>query len=253
MTSEHRHHATRWAFGVALLASGVASAAPLDLTVLQSAPQDGGGTSYSVPLQLLLLMSALTILPSLLLMATSFTRIIIVLSILRQALGTAQTPPNQVLIGVALVASMLVMQPTYEKLQQEAIAPFMAGQMAGDLALNRGLQVVKTFMLANTKEADVIAFADLVGAKNYARVADIPMSIAAPAFVVSEMRTGFEMGFMLFIPFLVIDLVIASILMSLGMMMVSPMLVSLPFKLLLFVSVDGWAMTIGSLVQSYGK
>ena len=179
MRLEHRRRAARCALAVALLASGVAGAGPLDLTVLQSAPQSGGGTSYSVPLQLLLLMSALTILPSLLLMATSFTRIIIVLSILRQALGTAQTPPNQVLIGVALVASMLVMQPTYEKLQQEAIAPFIAGQMAGDLALSRGLQVVKTFMLANTKEADVIAFADLVGAKNYARVADIPMSIAS--------------------------------------------------------------------------
>ena len=151
MTPEHRRCAVRAAFAVALLASAVASAAPPDLTVLQSAPQDGGGTRYAVPLQLLWLLSALTILPSLLLMATSFTRIIIVLSILRQALGTAQTPPNQVLIGVALVASMLVMQPTYEKLQQEAIAPFMAGQMAGDLALNQGLQVVKTFMLANTK------------------------------------------------------------------------------------------------------
>ena len=247
---------TKWraGFGLAFALIGVgAVAAPLDLTVLQSAPQSGGGVSYSVPLQLLLLMSALTILPSLLLMATSFTRIIIVLSILRQALGTAQTPPNQVMIGIALVATILVMQPTYEKLNQQAIAPYLAGEMAGDVAIEQGLTVVKRFMLANTKEADLIAFADLVGGKTFKRIDDVPITIAAPAFVASEMRTGFEMGFMLFIPFLVIDLVIASILMSLGMMMVSPMLVSLPFKLLLFVSVDGWAMTIGSLVQSYGK
>jgi flagellar biosynthetic protein FliP len=234
-----------------LLASTLAWADPTDLSLVQANPQADGGTAYSVSLQLLLVMTALTLLPSLLLAATSFTRVIIVLSILRQALGTAQTPPNQVLIGIALIVTALVMRPTFDEINATALTPFRGGQIGGEAAFELGTEVLKKFMLRNTRNAELLAFADLTNSGQFNSLDEVPLTVAAPAFVISELRAGFEIGFMLFVPFLIIDLVVASILMSLGMMMVSPMMVSLPFKLLLFVSVDGWALTIGSLVQSY--
>lgn len=234
-----------------LLVSTLAWAAPGDLSLMQSSPQADGGTAYSVSLRLLLVMGALTLLPSLLLAATSFTRVIIVLSILRQALGTAQTPPNQVLIGIALIVTVLVMRPTFDEINAAALAPFNSGDIGGETAIERGADVLKKFMLRNTRNAELLAFSDLTHSGQFTSLDEVPLTVAAPAFVVSELRAGFEIGFMLFVPFLIIDLVVASILMSLGMMMVSPMMVSLPFKLLLFVSVDGWTLTIGSLVQSY--
>lgn len=234
-----------------LLASTLAWADPTDLSLVQANPQADGGTAYSVSLRLLLVMTALTLLPSLLLAATSFTRVIIVLSILRQALGTAQTPPNQVLIGIALIVTALVMRPTFDEINVTALTPFRSGQIGGEAAFGLGTEVLKKFMLRNTRNAELLAFADLTNSGQFTSLDEVPLTVAAPAFVISELRAGFEIGFMLFVPFLIIDLVVASILMSLGMMMVSPMMVSLPFKLLLFVSVDGWALTIGSLVQSY--
>ncbi|MEK9639627.1 MAG: flagellar type III secretion system pore protein FliP [Alphaproteobacteria bacterium] len=213
---------------------------------------DGGsGTTYSLSLQILALMTALTILPSLVLGMTSFTRVIIVLSILRQAMGTQQTPPNQVLIAIALFLTFFIMAPTFETLYDDAITPYLEGQMAADTAIVDGTNVMKRFLVQNTRITDLNMFSDMVGISNYETPEDVPLSVLLPAFITSELKTAFQIGFLLFLPFLVIDMVIASILMSLGMMMLSPMLVAMPFKLLLFVLVDGWAMTVGSLVATY--
>ncbi len=209
------------------------------------------GTTYSLSLQILALMTALTILPSLVLGMTSFTRVIIVLSILRQAMGTQQTPPNQVLIAIALFLTFFIMAPTFETLYDDAITPYLEGQMAADTAIADGTNVMKRFLVQNTRITDLNMFSDMVGISNYETPEDVPLSVLLPAFITSELKTAFQIGFLLFLPFLVIDMVIASILMSLGMMMLSPMLVAMPFKLLLFVLVDGWAMTVGSLVATY--
>ncbi|MCD1625106.1 MAG: flagellar type III secretion system pore protein FliP [Paracoccaceae bacterium] len=211
-----------------------------------------GAASWSLSLQVLALMTALTVLPSILLGMTAFTRIIIVLSILRQALGTQQTPPNQVLIALAMFLTFFVMQPVLEKAYAEALAPVLDGQMTQEDGLARGGEIMKAFMIENTRQNDLAMFADLAGNEPYAETDDVPFRVLLPAFMTSELKTAFQIGFLLFLPFLVIDIVIASILMALGMMMVSPVLVALPFKLLLFVLVDGWALTVGSLAAGYG-
>jgi flagellar biosynthetic protein FliP len=210
----------------------------------------GGGMALS--LQLLLLMGLLTILPALMLMMTSFTRILVVLSILRQALGLQQSPPNQVLIGLSLFLSLFVMAPTLDRVNVEAIAPYAAGTINAEQAIAAGGQAFHGFMVRQTREKDLGMFADMAKAGKFARAEDVPFSILLPAFVTSELKTAFQIGFMLFLPFLVIDLVVSSVLMSLGMMMMSPTIVSLPFKLLLFVLVDGWALLMGSLAASFG-
>lgn len=222
------------------------------LPVLNVMNGDGeAGTTYSLSLQILALMTALTVLPSLVLGMTSFTRVIIVLSILRQAMGTQQTPPNQVLIAIALFLTFFIMAPTFETLYDDAISPYLDGEMTADVALSDGTNVMKRFLVQNTRITDLNMFSDMVGISNYDSPEAVPLSVLLPAFITSELKTAFQIGFLLFLPFLVIDMVIASILMSLGMMMLSPMLVAMPFKLLLFVLVDGWAMTVGSLVATY--
>ena len=210
-----------------------------------------GSTSYSLSLQILALMTALTVLPSLVLGMTSFTRIIIVLSILRQAMGTQQTPPNQVLVAIALFLTIFIMAPTFTEMNTAVISPYLDGLMPADTALVHGSNVMKDFLVNNTRVNDLVMFTEMAGDEPYASPEDVPLTVLLPAFITSELKTAFQIGFLLFLPFLVIDMVIASILMSLGMMMLSPMLVSLPFKLLLFVLVDGWAMTVGSLVATY--
>jgi len=212
---------------------------------------NGNTTEYSFPLQILLLMTALTVLPSLVLGMTSFTRIIIVMSILRQALGTQQTPPNQVLIAISLFLTFFIMAPTFNKVYDNAALPYMDKTMPADIALETASAEMKIFMVKNTRKSDLIMFTELAGLEKFDQVSDIPFRIALPAFMTSELKTAFQIGFLLFLPFLVIDMVISSILMSLGMMMLSPMLVALPFKLLLFVLVDGWSMTVGSLVSTF--
>lgn len=212
----------------------------------------GPGAGLSLSLQLLLIMGLLTILPGLILMMTSFTRILVVLSILRQALGLQQSPPNQVLIGLALFLSLFVMAPTLERVNANAIAPYSAGTINAEQAIAVGGREFHAFMIRQTRERDLAMFADMANAGKFARPADVPFSILLPAFVTSELKTAFQIGFMLFLPFLVIDLVVSSVLMSLGMMMMSPTIVSLPFKLLLFVLVDGWALLMGSLAASFG-
>lgn len=221
------------------------------LTALNSSVNADGEMTYSLSLQILALMTALTLLPSIVLGMSSFTRIIIVLSILRQALGTQQTPPNQVLIAVALFLSLFIMQPTLANIYDTALSPFLSESISADAAIVRASAIIKDFMVANTRSDTLIMFSDMAGADPYESNADIPFSTLMPAFITSELKTAFQIGFLIFLPFLVIDMVIASILMSLGMMMLSPMLVSLPFKLLLFVLVDGWAMTVGSLAATF--
>jgi flagellar biosynthetic protein FliP len=211
----------------------------------------GGGQTYTLTIQLLALMTAITLLPAALLMMTSFTRIIIVLSILRQALGAGQSPPNQVLIGLALFLTLFVMAPVVDRIRTDAVAPYMAGSIETGEALERGVEPLKTFMLEQTREGDIAAFVRMSGGKGYATPAEVPLTILAPAFVTSELKTAFQIGFLLFIPFVIIDLVVASVLMSMGMMMLSPALISLPFKLMLFVLVDGWTLVMGSLASSF--
>ncbi len=212
----------------------------------------GGNTEYSLPLQILILMGALTILPSLILGMTSFTRIIIVMSILRQALGTQQTPPNQVLIAISLFLTFFIMSPTFTKIYNESATPYMNNQVTAEEAVNNASKSIKEFMVKNTRKTDLIMFSELAGiTTKFENSNDIPFRIALPAFMTSELKTAFQIGFLIFLPFLVIDMVISSILMSLGMMMLSPMLIALPFKLLLFVLVDGWSMTVGSLVSTF--
>lgn len=210
-----------------------------------------GGQPLSLSLQLLLVMGLLTILPTLLLMMTSFTRIVIVLSILRQGLGLQQSPPNPVLIGISLFLSLFIMAPTLEKVNAQAIAPYSAGTINAEVAIERAGQPFHAFMMRQTRQNDLEMFAKIANAPKFRSRADVPFSILLPAFVTSELKTAFTIGFMLFLPFLVIDLVVSSVLMSLGMMMMSPMIVSLPFKLLLFVLVDGWALLMGSLASSF--
>lgn len=212
----------------------------------------GDGRPLSLSLQILLLMGLLTVLPSLILMMTSFTRIIIVLSILRQALGLQQTPPNQVLVGLSLFLSLFIMQPVFSTINAEAIEPYGRDEVTFEQAIGVSAKAFHGFMMTQTRKTDLALFADIAKAGKFENPADVPFSILLPAFVTSELKTAFQIGFMIFLPFLIIDLIVASALMSLGMMMLSPTIISMPFKLLLFVLVDGWALTMGSLAASFG-
>jgi flagellar biosynthesis protein FliP len=212
----------------------------------------GDGRPLSLSLQILLLMGLLTVLPSLVLMMTSFTRIIIVLSILRQALGLQQTPPNQVLVGLSLFLSLFIMQPVFSTINAEAIEPYGRDEVTFEQAIGVSAKAFHGFMMKQTRQSDLALFADIAKAPRFESTSDVPFSILLPAFVTSELKTAFQIGFMIFLPFLIIDLIVASALMSLGMMMLSPTIISMPFKLLLFVLVDGWALTMGSLAASFG-
>lgn len=237
--------------GSVLLAQGALAQDPLSMTAVRIGQDETGATTYSLSLQILALMTALTVLPSIVLGMTSFTRIIIVLSILRQALGTQQTPPNQVLIAIAMFLTFAIMTPVLTEINDTALSPYLAEEISADQALEQGSTLIKDFMLANTHEDALLMFSDMTDTGGYTEVSEIPLSVILPAFITSELKTAFQIGFLIFLPFLVIDMAIASILMSLGMMMLSPMLISLPFKLLLFVLVDGWTMTIGSLAATF--
>lgn len=219
--------------------------------VLQTTPNDAGGEDYSVSVQILLLMTSLTFLPALILSMTAFTRILIVFSILRQAVGLQQTPSNQILIGLTLFVTFFVMTPVIEKVNQQALQPYLQEEVTSGVALQRALEPFKDFMMAQTREDDILLFSNVSGHKGPIDKAELPLSIIMPAFVTSELKTAFQIGFILFIPFLIIDLVVASVLMAMGMMMLSPLIVSLPFKIMLFVFVDGWALIIGSLATSF--
>jgi flagellar biosynthetic protein FliP len=229
----------------------VAAAQPSPLSVTAT-PAGAGGTTYSVPVQTLLLFSALSFLPAVLLLMTSFTRIIIVLSLLRQALGLQTTPPNQVLVGMSLFLTLFVMGPTLEHVYQDAYKPYSEQKVSAEEAFERAATPLRTFMLRQTRESDLAQFARMARVETSAAAKDVPMRVLIPAFVTSELKTAFQAGFMVFVPFLIIDLIVASVLMSMGMMMLSPVLISLPFKLMLFVLADGWSLLAGSLVASFG-
>jgi len=209
------------------------------------------GQQYSLTLQLLALMTTLTLLPSMLLMMTSFVRIIIVLSILRQALGTGQTPPNMVLVGLALFLTLFIMSPVFDDVYQNAIGPYMNGNLPFEKALAKAEVPVRDFMIHQTREDDITMFMQIAQKKEIASAADVPFTTLMPAFLTSELKSAFTIGFMIYIPFVVIDLIVASVLMSMGMMMLSPMIISMPFKLMLFVLVDGWTLLMGSLASSF--
>jgi flagellar biosynthetic protein FliP len=210
-----------------------------------------GVQTYSVTLQILLLMTALTVLPALLLSMTSFTRIVVVLAILRQAIGTPSTPPNQVLIGLALFLTLFVMSPVIGSAWNDGVAPYLDGKLAAKPAMERTIAPLKTFMLKQTRESDLQVFAGIAGQGELAGPESVPLTVLIPTFITSELKSAFQIGFAIFLPFLIIDLVVASILMSMGMMMLSPMLVSLPFKIMLFVLVDGWTLVVGMLAASF--
>jgi flagellar biosynthetic protein FliP len=228
-------------------AQGAAAANGLPLIVAQGA----GGTSYSVPVQTLLFFTALSFLPAVLLLMTSFTRIVIVLSLLRQAMGTPAAPPNQVVVGLSLFLTFFVMSPTLDRVYTQAYEPFSKNQIGFAEALARGEPPLREFMLKQTRQGDVQLFAKLAKLPADTKGADVPLRVLVPAFVTSELKSAFQIGFLIFIPFLVIDMIVASVLMSLGMMMLSPVLVALPFKLMLFVLADGWNLLLGSLAASF--
>jgi flagellar biosynthetic protein FliP len=242
-------------------ASRLLAAAPLLLPALAaaqvmpsvtSAPAPGGGTQWSLSIQTLLLLTSLTFLPAMLLMMTSFTRIIIVLSLLRHALGTQTSPPNQVLIGLALFLTFFVMAPVGDKIYTDAYLPLSENRITFTQALDRGAVPLRAFMLKQVRDGDLALFTKVANQPQPNTADDVPMRVLIPAFVTSELKTAFQIGFIIFIPFLIIDMVVASVLMSMGMMMMSPVMVSLPFKIMLFVLVDGWNLVVSSLVASFG-
>jgi len=225
--------------------------AQAEIPLVTMAPQEDGSSNYSLSLQIFLLMTALTLLPAAMLAMTSFTRIVVVLAILRQALGTAQTPSNQIILGLALFLSFFIMGPVLEQAYRTGLEPYMAEEITFTEALDNAQIPFRDFMLGQTRETDLIMFAELGGYDGFTSDDDIPLKVLLPSFVTSELKTAFQIGFLIFIPFLVIDLVVASVLMSMGMMMLSPMLISLPFKLMLFVLIDGWTLIVGTLASSF--
>jgi len=221
------------------------------IPLVNAAPSAGGGQDYTLSLQTLILLTSLTFLPAALLMMTGFTRIIIVLSLLRQALGTQSAPPNQVMVGLALFLTFFVMSPVIDKIYVDAYQPLSENKITMQEAMEKGVAPLREFMLKQTREGDLALFVKMAQVEKIETPEQVPLKVLVPAFITSELKTAFQIGFAIFIPFLVIDMVVASVLMSMGMMMVSPAIVALPFKLMLFVLVDGWQLLLGSLVQSF--
>lgn len=236
-----------------LLAAPLALAAdPLSIPAITLSNTVDGQQEYSVSLQILLIMTALSFIPAFVILMTSFTRIIIVFSILRQALGLQQTPSNQILTGMALFLTMFIMAPVFDRVNKDALQPYLNEQMVAQEAIAKAQVPLKDFMLAQTRQSDLDLFMRLSKRTDIASPDQAPLTILVPAFVTSELKTAFQIGFMIFIPFLIIDLVVASVLMAMGMMMLSPLIISLPFKIMLFVLVDGWALIMGTLAGSFG-
>ena len=242
-----------WLAAFALLLSPLAAWAQVagGLPALTSTPGAGGGQTYTLSIQTLITITALTFIPAALLMMTCFTRIIIVLGLLRHALGTQTSPPNQVLVGLSLFLTIFVMSPVLDKIYADAYLPLSESRISFLEAVDRGAVPLRSFMLKQTREADIGLFARLANTPKLESANDVPMRVLIPAFVTSELKTAFQIGFIIFIPFLIIDMVVASVLMSMGMMMMSPVQISLPFKLMLFVLVDGWHLLLGSRVMSF--
>jgi len=243
----------KFLFAILLLAIGPEAFAQQGISAVTVTTNPNGSQEYSMTLQALFIMTALSLIPAFVMMMTSFTRIIVVLSILRQAIGLQQSPSNQILIGVSLFLSMFIMAPVFEEVNERALQPYLEEEMTSIEAFDQAKEPMREFMLSQTRVKDLETFVQIAGQEGlYADPTEVPMTILIPAFVTSELKTAFQIGFILFIPFLIIDLVVASILMAMGMMMLSPMIVSLPFKLMLFVLVDGWNLIFGTLATSFG-
>lgn len=241
------------AVGLLVGATGVFAADnPLAISAIKLTTDAAGQQEYSVNLQILLIMTALGFIPAFVMLMTCFTRIIIVFSILRQALGLQQTPSNQILVGLTIFLTLFIMAPVFERINDDALQPYLKEQISVEQALNAAEQPIRNFMLAQTRESDLELFVRLSKRTDILSAEETPLVILIPAFVTSELKTAFQIGFMIFIPFLIIDLVVASILMAMGMMMLSPLIISLPFKIMLFVLIDGWALIIGTLASSFG-
>ena len=241
----------RFLLFVGLLSVPMLALAEPGLKAVTTSSNPDGSQTYSVTIRILLLMTALTFLPSAVMMMTSFARIVIVLSILRQALGTPQTPSTQIIIGLGLFLTFFVMSPVLESAYNNALKPYLDEKISGEVALKRAQAPFRKFMLSQTRHSDLELFTGLAGKKKAVSPEKVSFTTLIPAFITSELKTAFQIGFLIFIPFVVIDLVVASVLMSMGMMMLSPMLISLPFKLMLFVLVDGWAMIVRTLAASF--
>jgi len=224
----------------------------LALSALKLTTNADGSQEYSVTLQILIFMTALGFIPAAVIMMTSFTRIVVILAILRQAFGLQQTPSNQVIIGLTLFMTLFIMTPVYNEINARAIQPYLQEQLTSVEALDKAKVPLRAFMLEQTRLKDLNTLSEMAGIENVDEPTDLPMTVIVPSFIISELKTAFQIGFILFIPFLIIDLVVASILMAMGMMMLSPMIVSLPFKLMLFVMIDGWNLVIGTIATSYG-
>lgn len=247
-----RSHYLSLLVGLCLCALGTAAFGQgVTMPLVTSSPGPKGVETYSLSMQTLIVLTAMTFLPAALLMMTGFTRIIIVLGFLRTALGTGSSPPNMVLVGLALFLTLFCMSPVFDKVHDNAYKPFNDGKLTFEQAIAEGSKPLHKFMIDQTRETDLLLFADMAGIKSLDKPDDVPMRVLVPAFATSELKTAFQIGFMIFIPFLVIDLVVASILMSLGMMMVPPASISLPFKLMIFVLADGWALLLGSMAKSF--
>jgi flagellar biosynthetic protein FliP len=233
-----------------LAAAPASGAGPVKVTI--DLGQEDGPQQISTALQLVALLTVLSLAPTLLVLLTSFTRIVIVLSFLKRALGTGTQPSNQILVGLALFLTFFIMQPVWQKVHTEALQPYLAEEIEPKEALTKGLKPIRDFMWAQMREKDLALFVQVSKMERPERIEDVPTHVMIPAFVLSELRTAFTMGFVLFLPFLVIDMVVASVLLSMGMMMLPPVMVSLPFKILLFIMVDGWYLLVSSLVASFG-
>lgn len=235
----------------AVCLSGVALAMPAGIEALTVTSSPKGGQTYSVTLQILALMTLMTLLPAMLLTMTSFTRIMIVFSLLRQALGTGQVPSNQVLLGLSLFLTIFIMMPVFDKVNVEAVRPYMEEKIDAMQAIEKASVPFRQFMTKQTRESDLELFVRISGKSELTNAEEIPFSLLLPAYVTSEIKTAFQIGFLIFLPFLIIDLVVASVLMSMGMMMLSPMIISLPFKIMLFVLADGWSLIMEMLAASF--
>jgi flagellar biosynthetic protein FliP len=228
-----------------------AAALPFPNITLSVGSGAGGGDKVSVAMQLLFVLTILSLAPAVLLMLTSFTRIVVVLSLLRHAIGTQQMPPNQIIIGLALFLTIFIMTPVWQTINKDALTPYYEEQISGEEALSLAAAPIKSFMLKQTREKDLALFVKIAKEKRPEKAEDLSLSVVIPAFVISELKTAFQIGFLLYLPFFIIDIVVSSILLSMGMMMLPPVMMSMPFKLLLFVLVDGWNLIVGSLVQSF--
>jgi len=235
-----------------LLAAATVSAEPLPIPNVSL--NIGGSTDQgkaSTVVQLLIILTVLSLAPAILLMVTSFTRIVVVLSLIRHALGTQQMPPNQIIIGLALFLTFFIMAPVWQKVNNDALKPYYEDRISGEEAFALAAEPVKNFMLKQTREKDLALFVGIAKEKRPSKPSDVSLTVLIPAFVISELKTAFQIGFLIYLPFIIIDIVVSSILLSMGMMMLPPIMISMPFKLLLFVLVDGWYLIVGSLVQSF--